>query len=173
MTRKLAVLGQTTCAVGDTITDIGQPVDAILLLTRGTAKAQPQGFARTFLLGPGTVLGLHDVVFGHEAPVFRSRVTALDTVELARLELEDFRQEYGRLADHIRAIFQSLFVVATALLQSYEGTAERQHADLGALAREIAELIAAEASGGINAGRTEQPWEDGARGRDADKTEDQ
>jgi CRP-like cAMP-binding protein len=161
MTRTWTLLGRGAFAAGETITEIGQPVDAILLLTSGTAKAEPQGFARSFRLGPGAVLGLHDVIFGCEAPMFRSRVTALEAVELARFELRDFRAEYGRLSDHVRAIFQSLFVTATALMHSYEATADRQYAELGALAREIAGLVAAEASTGTDSGQAEPP-----RGRD-------
>jgi hypothetical protein len=93
---------------------------------RGTVKVEPRGRKRGFLLGPGVPLGLYDVMSGRQNPVFASKVTALDQVEVALLDRKAFEAEFRRLPDHVRAIFNSVFVVSLAAVEAYEGRTETQ-----------------------------------------------
>jgi len=133
---------------GGVIADVGETVGAVLLLVRGTAKAQPRGFAQTFLLGPGAVLGLHDLVFGRDEPVFHSRVTAVDEVELCLLDIREIGEEYRRLPEHVQAIFKSVYVGGTAFLQAYDDASGKHLSELRGLADQIEALLAAEGRDG-------------------------
>lgn len=81
-----AVLDRRVFPPGRTIVRAGQPVGHVVLIARGTCRVVPEGMERSYVFGPGALLGFKPIAERQRQPVFGSTATAVDAVESVFIE---------------------------------------------------------------------------------------
>ncbi|WP_420402778.1 cyclic nucleotide-binding domain-containing protein [Nisaea sp.] len=129
---------------GSKIVRAGDDVHKVVLIVRGRCRIEPKGMSRSFVFGPGSLLGLRPIFEKHRHPRHLSTAVALEPVEAVFMDAEDLRREFGHLPAEMKMIFQSLCIGSQTLAKIYDQASEDRHKVLAGLATEIDTLIRAE-----------------------------
>lgn len=138
------ILDRRLFKAGRKLVEAGDEIHKIVLIVRGRCRIEPAGLQRSFIFGPGSLLGIRPIFQQQGKPRYPSTAIALDNVEAVFLDADDLRREFQGLPYEMKTVFQSLCIASQTLEKVYEQASQNRRKVLSELTREIEDLVKAE-----------------------------
>jgi CRP-like cAMP-binding protein len=110
---------------GHVLAKPGDAVRQLFLVCKGSVTARTETSAQKAILGPGSVLGLADILEGNANPQFKVHAEALTGVEVICLGARQTAQEIADLSPQMRLILVAMFRSGRHIIAQCEKDAKR------------------------------------------------
>lgn len=110
---------------GATLVEAGAPVETLYLIREGAVSMQAPTGGPTAVFGPGSILGLADIIEGAVGPKFAASATALEAVVVEPLDAVEVDRQIQALSPRLRACLVALKRSAIRVLEANQHTDAR------------------------------------------------
>jgi len=105
----------------------GAPVDMLFLICSGRVRLQIQSNDREFIVGPGTVVGLADLIEGSRQPVFHAHAETVGPTEVICLGAVETARDLAGLSPALRVMLRAMLRLAWYWVETcQQSEAERE-----------------------------------------------
>ncbi len=114
-----------TFDAGAMLAEAGAPVREIYLIRQGSVSAPLPSDRRNLVFGPGTLIGLRDIIEGTAAPKFYADVSAVSPVVVEVLDADDVAKRIKGLSPRLKTCLVALTRTALRILETNQQTEKR------------------------------------------------